>query len=97
METGSGQIAASPSVEGRSSIWNAAPLSSYARCEETWIDGIRYYDRDEAAEIHAEAMLERGKLLAKASGGASDDDPEAGERSGRRGRPTPGASCSATC
>ena len=69
-------------------IWNAAPLSSYARCEETWIDGIRYYDRDEAAEIHAEAMLERGKLLAKASGGASDDDSDAGERPGRRGRPT---------
>ncbi|MAH67566.1 MAG: hypothetical protein CMJ27_14575, partial [Phycisphaerae bacterium] len=69
-------------------IWNAAPLSSYARCEETWIDGIRYYDRDEAAELHAEAMLERGRLLAKASGGASDDEPEADQRPGRRGRPT---------
>ena len=69
-------------------IWNAAPLSSFARCEETWIDGIRYYDREEAAEMHAEAMLERGKLLAKASGGATGDEPEAGERPGRRGRPT---------
>ena len=82
-------------------VWNAAPLSSYARCEETWIDGIRYYDRDEAAAIHAEAMLERGKLLAAASGGATDDEEPTeaegrpprgpggrGGPGGRRGRPT---------
>ena len=55
-------------------IWNAAPLSSYARCEQTWIDGARYYLRDEAAAYHADAMLERGRLLAKAGGGESDDE-----------------------
>ena len=50
-------------------LWNEPPLSSYARCEQTWIDGARYYDREEASNAHASAMTERGLLLAEAGGG----------------------------
>ena len=75
-------------------IWNAPPLSAYAVCEQTWIDGARLYDRTEAAEAHAQAMLERGRLLTEASGGesvssGSEDGDEGRGAGGRRGpRPT---------
>jgi imidazolonepropionase-like amidohydrolase len=80
-------------------LWNQPPLSSYARCEETWIDGARYYDREEASNAHASAMAERGQLLAEAGGGGGGDDekPEAandseeqGGRPGGRGARRPG-------
>lgn len=28
-------------------VWSGPPLSNYARCEQTWIDGRRYFDRGE--------------------------------------------------
>ncbi|MBQ71787.1 MAG: hypothetical protein CMJ67_02670 [Planctomycetaceae bacterium] len=63
-------------------LWSDSPLSSYARCEQTWIDGRQLYHREEARAAHGEAMKERGRLLAKASGAADPDDekkpPEAG-------------------
>ena len=64
-------------------IWNAPPLSAYARCEQTWIDGARQYDRVEAEAGHAAAMLERGRLLAEASGGGDETSSAGGDRGGR--------------
>ena len=32
------------------SIWNGSPLSTLARCEQTWIDGRKYFDRANDAE-----------------------------------------------
>ncbi len=70
-------------------LWSAPPLSAYSRCEQTWIDGARYYDRAEAEAAHASAMLERGRLLAEASGGgdadAGKDSGADGDARGRRG------------
>ena len=78
-------------------LWNEPPLSSYARCEQTWIDGARYYDREESSNAHASAMSERGRLLAEAGGGGSDQKPAdaagsegRGERPGGRGARRPG-------
>ena len=41
-------------------IWNGPPLSNYSRCEQTWIDGRKYFDRgedvkqrDSIREMHA--------------------------------------------
>ncbi|MEX2188211.1 MAG: amidohydrolase family protein [Pirellulales bacterium] len=31
-------------------VWSASPLSSYSRCEQTWIDGRKYFDLAEEAE-----------------------------------------------
>ncbi len=28
-------------------LWSASPLSNFARCEQTWIDGAKYFDRQE--------------------------------------------------
>lgn len=69
-------------------IWNAPPLSSYARCEETWIDGARHYDREDAREAHALAMTERGRILTELSGGSSDASKPPPDARRRGPRPT---------
>lgn len=47
-------------------IWSASPLSTYARCEQTWIDGRRYFDLGEDAAMRAAAQTEREALVQKA-------------------------------
>jgi imidazolonepropionase-like amidohydrolase len=48
------------------SIWNGAPLSPYSRCEETWIEGRKYFDR--AADLAGREALakEKDALVAEA-------------------------------
>jgi N-acetylglucosamine-6-phosphate deacetylase len=56
-----------PGKDGDFAIWNAPPLSNLARCEQTWIEGRRYFDRErdlasrEAAETQRLALLERAR------------------------------------
>jgi imidazolonepropionase-like amidohydrolase len=47
-------------------IWSANPLSSYARAEQTWIDGRRYFDLEADARLRETALTERERLIAKA-------------------------------
>jgi imidazolonepropionase-like amidohydrolase len=47
-------------------IWNAHPLSSSARPEQTWIDGRRYFDREEDAKLQLAQAAERAALVQKA-------------------------------
>ena len=80
-------------------IWNGDPLSTYTRCQQTWIDGRKYYDLEEDAVLAGEAGRERAELLAslvetgKSGASASGGDEArqrrgAGGRGGRRGPPT---------
>jgi imidazolonepropionase-like amidohydrolase len=48
------------------SIWNGPPLSPYSHCEQTWIEGRKYFDR--AADLAGREALakERDALVAKA-------------------------------
>lgn len=46
-------------------IWNGNPLSVYSACEQTWIDGRRYFDVEEDRQLRAEADHERAVLLEK--------------------------------
>ncbi|MHB9030053.1 MAG: amidohydrolase family protein, partial [Candidatus Latescibacterota bacterium] len=50
-------------------IWNGHPLSSYTACEQTWIDGRRYFDRAEDRELRARMEKERAELLRKVAKG----------------------------
>lgn len=72
-------------------IWNGSPLSTLARPDQTWIDGRRYFDRDEDKQLRATAATERAALLQKAlaerqkaltrppgAGGGGDGPPEPG-------------------
>lgn len=47
-------------------IWSAHPLSNFAKAEQTWIDGRRYFDLESDAQLREAARAERDRLIAKA-------------------------------
>ncbi len=47
-------------------IWSASPLSTYARAEQTWIDGRRYFSLEDDAAMRVAATTEREALVQKA-------------------------------
>ena len=47
-------------------IWSDHPLSSYARAEQTWIDGRKYFDLKSDEKMRTAAIAERERLIAKA-------------------------------
>ena len=48
-------------------IWSGPPLSTYSVCEQTWIDGRRYFDISEDHERRARVEREKAALLQKAA------------------------------
>jgi len=64
-------------------IWSGNPLSNMTICEQTWIDGRRYFDRQEDRELNAEVARERAVLIQKA---LESPGKKSGERKGGRGR-----------
>jgi len=61
-------------------LWSASPLSTFSRCEQTWIDGRKYFDRSEDVRRREEMAARRTALIQRviASGEpietSSDDD-----------------------
>ncbi len=47
-------------------VWSASPLSSAAKAEQTWIDGRRYFDLGEDAQLRERDRVERARLVALA-------------------------------
>jgi imidazolonepropionase-like amidohydrolase len=47
-------------------IWNGNPLSVYSHCEQTWIDGRKYFDREEDRCLYEEGQRQRAVLIQKA-------------------------------
>jgi N-acetylglucosamine-6-phosphate deacetylase len=47
-------------------IWSGSPLSTYSICEQTWIDGRKYFDRDEDRMLNEEVTRQRATLIQKA-------------------------------
>lgn len=79
-------------------IWSASPLSTYARAEQTWIDGRRYFSLEDDAALRIaanqerealvqKALVERLKVLAGAGGGAGAGAAGVGRRA--EATPTP--------
>lgn len=52
-----------PSKDADFVVWSGHPLSVYSRVEQTWIDGRRYYDREEDALAQRQASAERSRLI----------------------------------
>ncbi len=46
-------------------IWNGHPLSTYTICEQTWIDGRRYFDLEEDKVLRRQVVKERTALIQK--------------------------------
>ena len=44
-------------------IWSESPLSTYARCEQTWIEGARYFEINRDRELRASAQAQRQRLI----------------------------------
>ena len=62
-------------------IWNGNPLSTYTRCEQTWVDGRKFFDREEDRKMNTEVTHQRAVLIQKvlASG---DSGKGGGKKSG---------------
>ena len=58
-------------------VWNGSPLSTLARCEQTWIDGRKYFDRQLDAETRKRDHLLHQLLVQK----ILDSGEAAGEKS----------------
>src|SRR5262249_24390164 len=46
-------------------VWSGDPLSVRSRCEQTWIDGRKYFDRDDDRRLRAEQAKMRTALIKK--------------------------------
>lgn len=44
-------------------IWSGDPLSTFTRCEQTWIDGRRYFDMDEDLIAAGKTRSDRAEIL----------------------------------
>ena len=58
-------------------VWNGSPLSTLARCEQTWIDGRKYFDRQLDAETRKRDFALHQALVQK----ILDSGEAAGEKS----------------
>ena len=66
-------------------IWSGDPLSTYTRCEQTWIEGARYFDLDADRDMRDVVRTERQRLIQKVladahsgRGGSEGDGPGGG-------------------
>lgn len=64
-------------------LWSDEPLSPMARCQQTWIDGRKYFDFDEDRGMRTTWQSMRETLIQKVlnSGESPADPPTAGEQS----------------
>jgi len=46
-------------------IWSESPLSTYSKCEQTWIDGRKYFDIEEDQRLREMVAKERNALIQK--------------------------------
>lgn len=46
-------------------IWSGNPLSTYTICEQTWIEGRKYFDRNEDLKMREEAKRLRSFIIQK--------------------------------
>jgi imidazolonepropionase-like amidohydrolase len=47
-------------------IWSGHPLSTYSKCEQTWIEGRKFFDLQEDAAMRKEVRQKKAELVQKA-------------------------------
>ncbi|MHC4492542.1 MAG: amidohydrolase [Planctomycetota bacterium] len=73
-------------------LWSGSPLSTYARCVATWIDGREYFSLEQDRKHRERIAAERRRLIAKLLGQKKekpDYEDEDEEEDGRRRRKRP--------
>src|SRR5688572_1512220 len=66
--------------DGDFAIWSRSPLDSATVCEQTWIEGKKYFDRSAIPGKTKKLQEEREQLLAKAKKAAGLSKPEEGSK-----------------
>ena len=46
-------------------IWSGDPLSTYSVCEQTWIDGRKYFDLQEDRQLREAIQQDQARLVQK--------------------------------
>ncbi len=59
-------------------IWDKHPLSSFARAQQVYIDGVKYFDRDQDATERAQKEARKKGLIEKQKAGERRQGPPAG-------------------
>ncbi|UCG60066.1 MAG: amidohydrolase family protein [Phycisphaerales bacterium] len=57
-------------------VWNGPPLSTFSICEQTWVDGRKYFDRDQDRELRKQVSQERARLIQKILSAKKKDKDE---------------------
>jgi N-acetylglucosamine-6-phosphate deacetylase len=72
-----------PGKDGDFVVWSGSPLDSETVCLQTWIEGRKYFDREQASERAAARERERSGLLEKARKVLGVAKPQAGAEAAR--------------
>jgi N-acetylglucosamine-6-phosphate deacetylase len=65
-------------------VWSGSPLSVYSHCEQTWIDGRKYFDRESDAAQRQRADEMRAALVQKILAGGEEPAGPGESRASRR-------------
>lgn len=65
-------------------IWSGPPLSTFSRCEQTWIDGRKYFDLADDQKMREEAAKERAALIQKVLKAAAGEEKGKDEKKGAK-------------
>ena len=68
-------------------IWSGDPLSTYSHCEQTWVDGKKYFDIQEDKQMQEQIGKERAVLIQKILAGKKERTPAPGGPPARFRRP----------
>jgi imidazolonepropionase-like amidohydrolase len=68
-------------------LWSGDPLSVYTIVEQTWVDGIREFDRTTDAELRQEMAEQRSELIARIRGGGKETGQEDKEQKAAERQP----------
>jgi imidazolonepropionase-like amidohydrolase len=70
-----------PGKDADFAIWSGPPMSPYSRCEQTWIEGRKYFDRSADLEGREALAKEREALIARVRAAKKDGSgPATAER-----------------
>lgn len=67
-------------------LWNGDPLSVYSHCEQTWVDGKKYFDIQEDQQMQEQIVKERAALIQKILAAKKAPAPATGAPPGGRFR-----------
>ncbi|MCU0914526.1 MAG: amidohydrolase family protein [Planctomycetes bacterium] len=54
-----------PGKEADFVVWSHSPLSTYSICEQTWIEGRKYFDLEEDRQLRVQVAAQRARLIQK--------------------------------